>query len=168
MKIPILHLEDGIHNFEHDIKAGTFHFDQSEIFPGDINVKVKLNKFDKNITCKVKTKTKSHNICDRCLTEYDRDHEGKFTILFHLGEKDFETDEEDVILISPDQIEIDLMSNIYEHLILSIPMKSICKEECQGLCSECGVDLNNTKCSCHENKIDPRWESLKNLKINNN
>ncbi len=164
MKIPLLHLEDGNHHFEEVIKGGTLHFYREELFPNDLNVSVDLNKFGKNISCSLNLKTRAKYQCDRCLVEFNSDIEEISNFLFHRGHDKIETEEEEVIILSPDQKEIDLTCNIEELLILSVPMKLLCKEECKGICPECGADLNNESCVCHRDLVDPRWEELRKLK----
>ncbi len=164
MKVPILHLPDGIHHFDGIIKKGTLHFYRDEVYPGDIEVSVDFNKFEKNIQSTVYLKTKSHLICDRCLGEFDLDYQDKLDLLFHLDLSDLESDEENVLNISPELKEIDLTPMIQENLILSIPMRWICSEDCKGICSGCGADLNTETCTCEAKEIDPRWEQLSKLK----
>ncbi len=43
---------------------------------------------------------------------------------------------------------------------MSQPLKVICRDDCQGLCSACGVNRNLENCSCEQNRIDPRWSAL--------
>jgi len=62
-------------------------------------------------------------------------------------------------------VEIDLRSDICENLLLMIPMKRLCKEDCLGLCATCGANLNLETCHCKSATIDARWEKLKNLKL---
>jgi len=59
--------------------------------------------------------------------------------------------------------EIDLAEVVREQILLNLPEQVFCKEDCKGLCSQCGADLNKTNCDCGENDIDPRWAALKNL-----
>ncbi len=160
MKIPILHLEDGLHQFQDKITGGSLHFYRDEIYPNDILVYVDLNKFEKNISCSIKLSTRAHYICDRCLAEYDRDFNEQVDLLFHTGTTDIDSDEESVVRISPEQKEIELLPYIQEALILSIPMKLLCNKSCKGICAGCGADLNHEKCSCTEKPVDPRWEKL--------
>lgn len=47
-----------------------------------------------------------------------------------------------------------------EQVLLSLPMKSICRTDCRGLCPSCGTNLNREACNCVE-PIDPRWAKLK-------
>ncbi|GAB4337731.1 MAG: DUF177 domain-containing protein [Calditrichia bacterium] len=163
MKIPILHLEDDVHHFQQVVESNHLSFKEREVYRNGVNVSVELNKFGRNITCSVHLSSTAHHVCDRCLGEYDRQMEEDFEVLFHLGADDLKTDEDEVIIISPEEVEIDLLPYIEENLILSIPMKSLCKEECLGLCPNCGADLNFEKCTCNTEKIDPRWEKLKDL-----
>ena len=60
---------------------------------------------------------------------------------------------------------IDLRTMIAEQIHLSLPVKPLCEEDCRGLCSRCGIDLNKETCSCVGDEIDPRWEALKQLKV---
>lgn len=62
-----------------------------------------------------------------------------------------------------DDNEIDLIEVIREQILLAMAMRVVCKENCQGLCPQCGKNLNLIDCRCEENEIDPRWAVLKNL-----
>lgn len=62
---------------------------------------------------------------------------------------------------------IDLAPIICEQIILQIPIKTLCSEECRGLCPYCGVNLNTSSCNCHLNVIDDRMAVLKNFKVKN-
>ena len=59
--------------------------------------------------------------------------------------------------------EIDITSSIKRNLLLNLPMKVVCKEDCKGLCSICGSNLNHGDCGCDKTHIDPRFESLRSL-----
>ncbi len=58
---------------------------------------------------------------------------------------------------------IDLAPLIRELGLLEVPMQPICKEDCQGLCIECGQNLNEVNCDCEVDDIDPRMAALKQL-----
>jgi len=66
-------------------------------------------------------------------------------------------------MLLPDTVEIDLTDRVIEYLILTIPMKNICRSECKGICPGCGADLNHETCRCVETAVDPRWEGLRKL-----
>jgi len=61
--------------------------------------------------------------------------------------------------------EIDLSDTIYEGIVLAYPMKSLCHEDCRGLCPSCGTNLNKKQCSCEKGKGDPRFRALRSFKI---
>lgn len=50
-----------------------------------------------------------------------------------------------------------------EALVLALPLKILCKDECPGLCPRCGLDLNEGRCDCATESMDPRWEKLRGL-----
>lgn len=59
--------------------------------------------------------------------------------------------------------QLDLAPLVREIALLSIPIQPICREDCQGLCVECGQNLNEGDCGCEDDPFDPRFASLKNL-----
>ena len=61
---------------------------------------------------------------------------------------------------------IDLTSIVCEQIILQIPIKPLCSEECKGLCPRCGTTKNVASCNCDSELVDPRLAVLKNIKIN--
>lgn len=83
--------------------------------------------------------------CDRCMCDCIYDIKSEVTEEFGL-------------LV--DQLMIDFDPIVTEYLLTSLPMKSLCKEECLGICSECGKDLNINSCDCDTDALDPRLEKL--------
>jgi uncharacterized protein len=163
MKIPILHLSDGIHHFEQTVNSRSLNFSRQEVYPNPIFLAVEINKFGKNIQCRVVIRTTAHYICDRCLEQFDKPFDVQFEMLFHVGKDDLETTEEDVVILPVETVEVDLAERITENLVLEIPMKSLCREGCKSICPHCGANLNYEPCECGEEPIDPRWEKLKDL-----
>jgi len=51
-----------------------------------------------------------------------------------------------------------------EQVLLSLPVRTLCKPDCMGLCPRCGANRNNQPCSCDEGQADPRWEALTGLR----
>lgn len=58
---------------------------------------------------------------------------------------------------------IDLTEAIRQYTLLAIPMKPLCREDCAGLCPNCGRNLNQGPCGCPEQPVDPRWSELTKL-----
>lgn len=61
---------------------------------------------------------------------------------------------------------IDLDPIIREQVLLALPMSAVCREDCQGLCAQCGQNLNEKKCGCALKVVDPRLAVLKDIKLN--
>jgi uncharacterized protein len=61
-------------------------------------------------------------------------------------------------------LEIDLEPMLRDALGLALPLNPVCKEDCRGLCVQCGKDLNLGDCSCTFEEIDPRWAGLSALR----
>jgi DUF177 domain-containing protein len=61
--------------------------------------------------------------------------------------------------------EIDLTPLMYEQIMLALPTRPLCGEECRGLCPQCGSNRNSGQCACVAEAGDPRWSALRNLKI---
>lgn len=53
---------------------------------------------------------------------------------------------------------------VREQVLLALPLKVICREDCKGLCPHCGKNLNVEQCSCAEPIEDPRWSALKDIR----
>lgn len=109
-------------------------------------------------------------LCDRCLEPYHRELEVSFRVLLappsHGGEEeDVELEEEDLDVDFIRGDEIDLDEIIREQIYLAIPMKSLCREDCLGLCPKCGSNLNGGGCQCDGNEGHPAFLKLKNMKI---
>jgi uncharacterized protein len=55
---------------------------------------------------------------------------------------------------------------IREQLLLALPVSVLCKDECKGLCTVCGQDLNERECGCERKVVDIRLAKLKDIKLN--
>ncbi|HEY2104200.1 MAG TPA: DUF177 domain-containing protein [Candidatus Binataceae bacterium] len=61
--------------------------------------------------------------------------------------------------------EVEVSPLLREQLLLALPTRPLCQDECRGLCSQCGVNLNLNSCSCSAPTLDPRLEALRSLKL---
>ena len=61
--------------------------------------------------------------------------------------------------------EVDLTRLVYEQVLLALPTRALCDEECRGLCPQCGVDRNTEQCACAVEAGDLRLAVLRTLKI---
>lgn len=70
----------------------------------------------------------------------------------------------DLDLFPFDGEKIDLEPLMREQFVLAVPFAPLCREDCKGLCPQCGIDRNTGTCNC-EKPIDPRLAALKGLKL---
>ena len=99
------------------------------------------------------------NQCVRCLDEFNQKLDTDFTELFAFDHRT--TTDSDLLV--PDSGMIDLAPLIREYMLLDLPLKPLCKQDCAGLCPICGINLNHETCDCQVEQIDPRLSKLKDL-----
>lgn len=104
-------------------------------------------------------------VCDRCGAPVSVPFEGifeeSFTNVEEKADDGFSADEEPVYFFEGD--EIDLFPYVEQSVFLQKPMKTLCSEDCKGLCPQCGINLNENECSCEKSPIDPRFAVLADL-----
>ncbi|MCL2104264.1 MAG: DUF177 domain-containing protein [Kiritimatiellaeota bacterium] len=85
-------------------------------------------------------------VCVRCATEFETEaKEEAFTTCVEIpGGMDF----------------LDLTGEAREAIILALPGYPVCREDCNGLCATCGVNLNETACTCREAERENQWATL--------
>ena len=103
-------------------------------------------------------KTKLQLSCSRCLDTFiypiDIDIEERFT-------NNKELEDQEIMFVDGDTLDI---TEIIENSIIStLPIKRLCKEDCKGLCSQCGENKNVENCSCLDYDVDVRLAKLREL-----
>jgi uncharacterized protein len=106
--------------------------------------------------------------CARCLEPVRRTLSGKFDLLYRPLGADAGPSER---AISAADTEIGyyqgsglmLEDVLREQVLLSLPARTLCREDCKGLCPRCGRDLNSESCACDQAPADPRWSALSGL-----
>lgn len=105
--------------------------------------------------------------CSRCLKKYRRIMNEPVNVVYHplaeIGTDRHELKDDEMDMGFYQGEELDLQELIREQVMLNIQMKPLCDENCKGICSQCGTDLNAGTCSCEAKKVDSRLEILKKL-----
>jgi len=106
--------------------------------------------------------------CDRCLKTVNLPIETEFDVKYvpvedYTSSEAAELQEEDLSVSFFDGETIDIDELVREQVLLALPARALCGEECKGLCPVCGADRNTNSCNCENHEIDPRWEALKQL-----
>jgi len=76
----------------------------------------------------------------------------------------FELEDADEVIFDGKKIDLDPI--VREQVLLALPMSAVCREDCKGLCAQCGQNLNEKQCGCEQKVIDPRLAPLMNIKLN--
>jgi uncharacterized protein len=105
-------------------------------------------------------------VCDRCGEPHRKTVQGQVKTLFAAaaGAEPREGNEE-VRILPPDARTLDILQDAVDALLLAVPVKILCKEDCKGLCPACGKNLNDGPCSCSPASGDSRWDALKNIQF---
>ena len=99
-------------------------------------------------------------MCARCLEPVSNVLEISFEKdIASSGEVSSEND--DYIMIEDKKL--DLLPTVEEEIMLEMPSRTLCKEDCLGLCHKCGKNLNEGDCDCGKKEVDPRLAILKTL-----
>ncbi|WP_159618285.1 YceD family protein [Arthrobacter zhaoguopingii] len=100
--------------------------------------------------------------CGRCLIPLEYTSGVEIQELFYYGDSGSlpAEDEEDLHRVENDSI--DLEPVLRDAVVTSLPFQPVCREDCKGLCSECGARLNDEPDHHHE-ILDPRWSALAGL-----
>ncbi len=72
-------------------------------------------------------------------------------------------DDPDSYPVAPDATEIDVTPAVRDELVLAAPRYALCREDCKGLCPQCGKDWNSALCDCKP-VAEARWQPFKALK----
>ena len=104
--------------------------------------------------------TTIHGICDRCAGEFHRKVEFPIDVCLVTELTNEENEDEWVFPLEGDSADLDdIVRTVF---VLNLDSKLLCKEDCKGLCPQCGKNLNDGPCNCRK-ELDPRFAALKQL-----
>jgi len=170
MFIKISGLSDGVHSFNFDENISLINL--VEPFFGNFTADIELSKTHNQMVMKTDFVVNAHFECDRCANDFETQIAGSYRMVYFLGSlpANGENKDENLIYLHPDADRIEIGNDLRDFALLTVPMKKLCREDCKGLCSRCGQDLNEGDCSCDKSNTDARWLPLIELKnkINNN
>ncbi len=107
--------------------------------------------------------------CARCLEPIARELDKSFDLLYRPQGADAGRDELTVTQAEADigyytGEGLQLEDVLREQVLLAVPLKAVCREDCRGLCPHCGRNLNVESCECASGEPDPRWAGLEQFK----
>jgi len=135
-------------------------------FTKPAEVQVKATNLGHSILLQGQIHTEAKLNCSRCLeafslvvnTEFEQEICHIADVGAYLADHPEAVEEENYTVFSSDEIELDSLIN--EHIVLDLPMKPLCSEDCKGLCPTCGHNLNLGECGCDVQQVDPRLAGL--------
>lgn len=130
-------------NFEYDIPLEKLADIKGYTFDSPISVKGSVCNRAGIVRLKFTAEFFLHVICDRCLDELRQGYSYSFE---HVVVSSLNTDTDEYIVVEENQLDLDELA--LSDLLLQLPSKLLCREECKGLCTNCGHDLNKSECGC--------------------
>jgi uncharacterized protein len=106
---------------------------------------------------------KTEVACRRCLNEVDVSIAEDAHFIFS-SEGDDAADDPDVYPFNPQAATLDLKPAVRESWLLAVPGYVLCREDCKGLCPNCGTDWNNGTCDCVPATTESRWAALRSIR----
>jgi len=170
MRIELENLEDGKGSFAHTYQPEELNLVDERVRvtePISVNGRVRKSASEVNVSGSVETRVSVE--CDRCLKTLEMPVSAGFKLQYITGQEyqnsraaELTADEMAVSVFDGEAIDVDEI--VREQILLSVPDRALCDENCRGICSMCGTNLNAGSCDCKSSEGDPRWAALKNLK----
>ena len=169
MRIELENLEGGKGDFAHVYNPDELNPVDERVkltAPATVNGKIRLAGNEVFVNGHVDTRAQVE--CDRCLKLIELPVNADFELEYITG-SEYETSavaelteaEMSVAVFDGEALDIDEI--VKEQILLAVPTRMLCREDCKGICPQCGVDRNTGECNCETKEIDPRWAALKNL-----
>ena len=171
MRIEVENLKDKAEAFSHSYAPEEVELEDEAarlVAPAEVNGSA--SRKGEEVRLRGKIATEIELLCGRCLAPARSPLELEFDTRFiPQSEAAGETDNvelltEDMGLAAFEGDSIDLDELVREQILLALPTRHLCREDCKGLCQKCGADLNAGDCSCEQGETDPRWAALADFK----
>jgi uncharacterized protein len=169
MRIKLANLEDSGGKVAHVYEPEEFDLlDEQVHLSGPASFEGRLKRSGSQVFVTGHIEAKAQVECDRCLKPVDLQLSTDFKLEYITGEDYKSTNvaelpEEALSLSVFDGELIDVDEIVREQVLLLVPARTLCQDECKGICPACGSDRNLGDCHPEKSEIDPRWAGLKKL-----
>ncbi|HSE33957.1 MAG TPA: DUF177 domain-containing protein [Pyrinomonadaceae bacterium] len=170
MRIELENLEDGKGSFAHTYQPEELNLVDERVRvtePITVNGRVRSSGSEIKVSGRVETRVNVE--CDRCLKTLEIPVSAGFRLQYITGQEyeekhaaELSADEMALSVFDGDAIDVDEIAR--EQILLSVPDRALCDENCRGICSMCGTNLNTGSCECTSSETDPRWAALEKFK----
>ncbi|MCX6123109.1 MAG: DUF177 domain-containing protein [Ignavibacteriales bacterium] len=165
-RINISNLSEGIHEYRFEAEPSKIGLD--ERFISTVKIETRIDKNVRQIFLQAEIRAEGSFFCDRCLENFHQEMNTAYSMVYVQGARSTVdlNKEEEIQILAADMNYIDLDDDVRQYILLTIPQKLLCKEDCQGFCPTCGVNKNIASCTCGAQEVDSRWDVLKKLSHN--
>jgi uncharacterized protein len=167
--IPLSGLKEGHHTIDFEIDKEFFEeFEQSEVKVGGLVANIEMDKRSTHLDLNIKVSGTVIVSCDRCLELFSLPLASENRLLVKFG-KDIGDIDPDILSVPVDAFELDLQQQIYEFIMLALPIKRVHPVDKKGMstCDPVMLKKLDELIIDEEKKIDPRWDDLKKLMNDN-
>lgn len=122
-----------------------------------------ISKKDRQVSIEAKTGLSLSIPCSRCLEDVLVDFDISVTKDLDLKEtkEDRIKDLDEINYIDGYNLDVDLL--IYDEILISFPLQTLCKSDCEGICKVCGKNRNKESCDCEQSVGDPRMSVIQDI-----
>ena len=123
-----------------------------------------LTSMEDGVLARGRADVRIHGRCVRCLRDLDEDRTVAFDELYYLHRAaearaaDDDEEVEDLLLVG--ETDLDLEPALRDALVPALPFQPLCRQDCAGLCPQCGERLDDLPPDHHHEQLDPRWSAL--------
>lgn len=144
--------------FDHSLLLQDYELNGNCPFQTPVSIKGKVTNNVGMVTLRAEALFTYHGACDRCTEPFEQEYKIpiQHSLVTHLND-----DQNDDYLVVENGV-LDLDELVLTDILLFLPSKMLCQEECQGLCPVCGQNLNQNRCDCKK-PVDPRLAALMQL-----
>ncbi len=100
-------------------------------FSGPLELTASFQRTDDVVLVAVELSGPTQRVCARCLEPYSADYSGRFHLDYQLNPS----------------MTLDITEDVRQEILLSYPVRPLCRDDCRGLCPQCGANLNERSCS---------------------
>lgn len=155
---PILHTPGQRLDFQFELDLSGLDFDGRFPFSRPVAVAGSVRNTADLLELELTARTTLDAVCDRCGKEFLQDKEIEYRCMLAEELQNEESDE--IVLLEDGKVDAGDLARTA--LILGMDSKTLCSEDCKGLCPRCGADWNLGPCSCKKEQ-DPRLAALAKL-----
>jgi uncharacterized protein len=161
MKIYRSELERGFQNKLFDIPADELRLNDVQVEDDRMECTLSAKPIPEGFRLSGILKIRFLESCDRCLESFVDKHTSHVNCILTPNEELIDGLESEVLLFTGGDHEVDLGKILRELIILEESFKRLCREDCKGLCSICGINKNSAECECLDDSSDSPFEVLK-------